>query len=222
VREKVLFSWSSGKDSAFALYELKKDSRYDVTGLLTTVTEGYERISMHGVRTVLLEQQAEYMGMPLERVYIPKDSSNEKYEAAMKESLLRHKARGVSSIGFGDLFLEDLKIYREKRLAEVGLNAVFPLWKRDTRVLSREFIRLGFKAVVTCVDSQVLEGRFSGREYDEQFLAELPAQIDPCGENGEFHSFVFDGPIFKEPVRFNKGGVVVRDDRYYFCELMPM
>ena len=162
------------------------------------------------------------MGMSLERVYIPKESTNEKYEAAMKEALLRHKDKGVSAIGFGDLFLEDLKAYREKRLAEVGLNAVFPLWKRDTKVLSREFIRLGFKAVITCVDSQALDGRFSGREFDEQFLSELPGDVDPCGENGEFHSFVYDGPIFKEPVRFNKGGVVIRDDRFHFCELVPM
>jgi len=222
MKEKILFSWSSGKDSGLALHELKKNDSYEVVGLLTTVTEGYERISMHGVRSGLLAKQAENLGMPLERVYIPKESSNEKYETAMKEALLRYKDKGVSAIAFGDLFLEDLKHYREHRLAEVGLKAVFPLWKRDTKVLSQEFIRLGFKAVVTCVDSQVLDGRFSGREYDEQFLSELPARIDPCGENGEFHSFVYDGPIFKEPVRFNKGGVVIRDKRFHFCELVTV
>ena len=222
MKEKVLFSWSSGKDSGFALHELKKDGSYEVVGLLTTVTEEYDRISMHGVRSELLAQQAESLDIPLEKVYIPPDASNEKYETAMKEALLRNKDRGVTSVGFGDLFLEDLKVYREKRLAEVGLNAVFPLWKKDTKVLSQEFIRLGFKAVITCVDSQVIEGRFSGREYDEQFLSELPAQIDPCGENGEFHSFVYDGPIFKEPVRFNKGGVVIRDKRFHFCELVTV
>jgi len=222
MKEKVLFSWSSGKDSGFALHELKKDGSYEVVGLLTTVTEEYDRISMHGVRSELLAQQAEYLDIPLEKVYIPPDTANEKYETAMKEALLRDKDKGVTSVVFGDLFLEDLKVYREKRLAEVGLNAVFPLWKRDTKVLSQEFIRLGFKAVVTCVDSQVLDGRFSGRDYDEQFLSELPAQIDPCGENGEFHSFVYDGPIFKEPVRFNKGGVVIRDKRFHFCELVTV
>ncbi|MFZ2196890.1 MAG: hypothetical protein WAV13_04090, partial [Thermodesulfovibrionales bacterium] len=205
-----------------ALHELKKNGRYEVIGLLTTVTEGYERISMHGVRSGLLAKQAENLGMPLERVYIPKESSNEKYETAMKEALLRYKDKGVSAIAFGDLFLEDLKHYREHRLAEVGLKAVFPLWKRDTKDLSHEFIRLGFKAVITCVDSQVLDGRFSGREFDEQFLSDLPGHIDPCGENGEFHSFVYDGPIFNFPVRFKKGGVVIRDNRFHFCELIEI
>lgn len=220
MKEKLLFSWSSGKDSGLALHELKREGRYEVVALLTTVTEGYDRISMHGVRTELLAQQANNLGIFLERVHIPKKSSDEQYEAAMKEALLRYKEKGVSAIGFGDLFLEDLKAYREKRLSEVGLKAVFPLWKRDTKVLSREFIRLGFKAVITCVDSQALDGRFSGREFDEQFLSELPEGVDPCGENGEFHSFVYDGPLFKAPVRFKKGGVFVRDDRFHFCELV--
>ena len=222
MKEKVLFSWSSGKDSAFALYELKKDNKYDVTALLTTVTAQYDRISMHGVRNELLLQQAESLGIPLERVYIPIDASNEKYETAIKDALIRNKDKGVSCVGFGDLFLEDLRRYREKRLAEIGLNAVFPLWKRDTKALSRQFIRLGFRAVITCVDSQALDGRFSGRDYDEQFLSELPGHVDPCGENGEFHSFAYDGPIFKDPVRFNKGDVVLRDKRFHFCELLPM
>ena len=222
MKEKVLFSWSSGKDSGLALHELKKDDSCEVVGLLTTVTEGYERISMHGVRSGLLAQQAENLGMSLERVYVPKKSSNEKYETAMKEALLRYRDKGVSAIAFGDLFLEDMKHYREHRLAEVGLKALFPLWKRETKGLSLEFIRLGFKAVITCVDSQALDGRFSGREFDEQFLSDLPGGVDPCGENGEFHSFVYDGPIFKAPVRFKKGEVVIRDNRFHFCELMDI
>jgi len=221
VKEKVLFSWSSGKDSAFALHELEQTGNSEVIALLTTITGGYERISMHGIRVALLEQQAENMGMYLERVHIPKDASIEKYETAMRETLLGYKGKGVASVGFGDLFLEDLKCYREKRLAEVGLKAVFPLWKRDTKVLSGEFLRLGFKAVITCVDSHALDGQFAGRLYDETFLADLPAHIDPCGENGEFHSFVYEGPIFKKPVRFSKGDVVMRDNRFYFCELLP-
>ncbi len=188
---------------------------------LRLLTEAYDRISMHGVRTELLAQQANNLGIFLERVYIPKKFSDEQYEAAMKEALLRYKDKGVSAIGFGDLFLEDLKAYREKRLSAVGLKAVFPLWKRDTKAMAREFIRLGFKAVITCVDSQALDGRFSGREFDEQFLSELPGHVDPCGENGEFHSFVYDGPLFKAPVRFKKDGVVIRDDRFHFCELVP-
>jgi len=222
MKEKVVFAWSSGKDSGRALHELRQDERYDVVSLLTTVTEGYERISMHGVRIALVEQQAESIGLPLEKVYIPKDSSNENYETAMRDALLRHKEKGVTGVAFGDLFLEDLKAYREKKLAEVGMKAVFPLWKRNTTELARTFIEQGFRTIITCVDSQVLGGEFSGRLYDEQFLADLPSHVDPCGENGEFHSFVFDGPLFSSPIRFEKGGVVVRDKRFHFCELLPV
>ncbi|MBI5076590.1 MAG: hypothetical protein HZB62_15675 [Nitrospirae bacterium] len=140
----------------------------------------------------------------------------------MRDALLRYKAEGVTSVAFGDLFLEDLKAYLEKKLAEVGMKAVFPLWKRDTTELARTFIRQGFRAIITCVDSQVLDSSFSGRFYDEQFLADLPSYVDPCGENGEFHSFVFDGPLFKQTVCFEKGEVVVRDSRFYSCELLPI
>jgi uncharacterized protein (TIGR00290 family) len=221
MREKVLFAWSSGKDSARSFFELKRDANYEITGLMTTVTEGYERISMHGVRVALLEQQAEVMGMPLEKVYIPKESSNESYETAMKHCLYTHKAHGVSAVAFGDLFLEDLKNYREKRLSEAGMKAIFPLWKRDTKELAYSFIRLGFKAIVTCVDSQALDGSFAGRFYDEQFLADIPSSVDACGENGEFHTFVYEGPIFKRPLLFERGGVVVRENRFYLCEIVP-
>ncbi|MGC2064058.1 MAG: diphthine--ammonia ligase [Thermodesulfovibrionales bacterium] len=221
VKEKVLFAWSSGKDSARALHEIRQAGRYDVVSLLTTVTEGYERISMHGVRVSLVEQQAESIGLPLEKVYIPDKSSNENYEAAMRDALVRNKAKGVTGVAFGDLFLEDLKKYREKKLAEVGMTAVFPLWKLDTGELARSFMAQGFRAVITCVDSQALGGEFSGRLYDEQFLSDLPLHVDPCGENGEFHSFVFDGPLFRKPVRFEKGEIVVRENRFYFCELLP-
>lgn len=222
VKEKMLFAWSSGKDSARALHEIRQAGRYDVVSLLTTVTEGYERISMHGVRISLVEQQSEAIGLPLKKVYIPIESSNENYETAMRDALVRYKAQGVTGVAFGDLFLEDLKAYREKKLAEVGMTAVFPLWKRDTGELARSFMAQGFRAVITCVDSQVLGGEFSGRLYDEQFLSDLPPHVDPCGENGEFHSFVFDGPLFRKPVRFQKGEIVVRENRFYFCELLPV
>lgn len=222
MKKRVVFAWSSGKDSARALHEIRKDDQYDVVSLLTTVTEGYDRISMHGVRRALVEQQTVSIGLPLEKVYIPKEASNENYETAMKDALLRYKARGVIGVAFGDLFLEDLKDYREKKLAEVGMKAIFPLWKRDTKELARSFIEQGFRAIITCVDSQVLDKSFSGRLYDEQFLADLPPHVDPCGENGEFHSFVFDGPLFSSPVRFEKGEVVVRDNRFHFCELLPV
>lgn len=221
MKEKVLFAWSSGKDSGRALHEMRQADEYDVVSLLTTVTAGYERVSMHGVRIALVEQQAEAIGLPLEKVYIPIESSNENYETAMREALLRHKTEGVTGVAFGDLFLEDLKIYREKKLQEVDMTVVFPLWKRDTGELARTFIAQGFRAIVTCVDSQVLGGEFSGRLYDEQFLSALPPHVDPCGENGEFHSFVFDGPLFKKPVRFTQGEVVVRESRFHFCDLIP-
>ncbi|HUV52946.1 MAG TPA: diphthine--ammonia ligase [Dehalococcoidia bacterium] len=220
--EKVLFTWSGGKDSAMALYELQREKRYEVAALLTTVTEDYDRISMHGVRHVLLQQQATSLGYPLEIVYLSKNSSNEEYEARLKEKLSQYKARGISFVVFGDIFLEDLRKYRENNLAQVGMKGVFPIWKRDTRELAHTFINLGFKAIITCVDSNALDKRFVGRAYDEQFLSELPASIDPCGENGEFHSFVYDGPIFHKRIKYRKGRVVLRDNRFYFCDLVPV
>jgi uncharacterized protein (TIGR00290 family) len=193
-----------------------------VVALLTSVTEDYDRISMHGVRRVLLERQAASLGYPLEIIYITKNSSNEEYEARLKEKLLQYKARGVSSVVFGDISLEDLRKYREDNLAQVGMKGVFPIWKRDTVELAHKFIDLGFKTIITCIDSNVLDKRFVGRAFDEQFLSELPAQVDPCGENGEFHSFVYDGPIFRQKIGLRKGRVVLRDNRFYFCDLVPI
>ncbi len=220
--EKVLFTWSGGKDSAMSLYELHKAQSYNVAALLTTVTEDYDRISMHGVRRALLEQQAQSLGLPLDIVYITRNSSNEEFEARMKEKLLQYKSRGISSVVFGDIFLEDLRKYREDNLAQVGMEALFPIWKRDTAQLARTFINLGFKAVITCVDSNSLDKRFVGMSFDERFLVELPSNVDPCGENGEFHSFVYAGPIFSERLRLRKGEVVLRDNRFYFCDLLPV
>lgn len=218
---KTLFSWSGGKDGALALYEMKKAGGHEISALLTTVTEDYGRVSMHGVRRALLERQAELLGMGLEIVHIPKDSSNEQYEAKMKEALSPYRERGVLSVAFGDIFLDDLRRYREEKLSLLGMKGIFPLWKMDTALTARRFIGLGFRAVVTCVDGNVLDGRFAGREFDEGFLSELPPGVDPCGENGEFHSFVFDGPIFKKSVPFKKGEVVLRENRFYFCDLLP-
>jgi uncharacterized protein (TIGR00290 family) len=220
--EEVLFIWSGGKDSALALYELRKTQRYGIAALLTTVTEDYDRISMHGVRRALLEQQALSLNIPLDIAYITKDSSNEEFEARMKEKLLQYKSRGISSVVFGDIFLEDLRKYREDNLAQVGMQALFPIWKWDTDELAHTFIALGFKAVITCVDSQSLDKKFVGRAFDKRFLSELPPGVDPCGENGEFHSFVYAGPIFSESIRFRKGEVVLRDNRFYFCDLVPV
>ncbi|MCX6112786.1 MAG: diphthine--ammonia ligase [Proteobacteria bacterium] len=220
--EKAFFAWSGGKDSAMALYELQKIHSYEIWALLTTVTEGYDRISMHGVQRILLEQQAESLGLPLEKIYITKQASNNEYETKMKDKLMDYKSRGVSSVVFGDIFLEDLRKYREENLSKVGMKGIFPLWKRETTELAHTFIDLGFKAVITCVDSNVLDKRFVGRVYDEQFLQELPSGVDPCGENGEFHSFVYDGLIFKERIAFTMGDIVLRDNRFYFGDLIPV
>ncbi len=191
-----------------------------VAGLLTTLTGDYERISMHGVRRVLLERQAASLGLPLDQVLIPKDATNQAYEEAMGEALRRHKEQGVDLVGFGDLFLEDVRAYREGLLARHGMQGVYPVWGRDTGEFVREFIQLGFQAVVTCVDGRVLPTSFAGMVIDDRFLTSLPSHVDPCGENGEFHSFVFDGPNFREPVRFSIGETVPREG-FWFCDLLP-
>ena len=219
-REKVVFTWSGGKDSAMALYELRKNPGYEILGLLTTVTKDYDRVSMHGVRSLLLKKQAEHLGLPLDIMTIDKDSPNEAYEAGIKEKLLGYRDKGVLSVGFGDIYLEGIREYREKNVGKVGMKAVFPIWDKDTKKLAQYFINSGFKSIITCVDSQKIDKKFAGMEFDEKFLSELPDSADPCGENGEFHSFVYDGPIFKQKVPCVKGEVVLRDDRFYYCDLL--
>ena len=219
--ESVLFSWSGGKDGAMALYELRRTGRYKVLALLTTLTEGYDRICMHGVREVLLEQQAACLGLSLSKVRIPKDSDMEEYEAEMQKILTHYQGLGISSVVFGDVFLEDLKEYRRAKLSQMGLGAIFPVWKRDTAELARTFIDMGFKAVITCVDTHAIDRAFAGRVFDRRFLRDITSGVDPCGENGEFHSFVYDGPIFKKSVPHEVGEIVMRDNRFCFCDLMP-
>ncbi|MEW6441965.1 MAG: diphthine--ammonia ligase [bacterium] len=221
MNRKVILSWSGGKDSALCLHAIRQAGRYEVAALLTTVTEGYQRVSMHGVREELLEDQAASLGVPLDKVPIPMNGSNEEYEGRMKTVLEKWLAAGVARVAFGDIFLEDLRKYREDNLAKLSMQAHFPLWKKDTAELARQFIRLGFRAVVTCVDCRALDRSFAGREIDERFLADLPAGADPCGENGEFHSFVWDGPLFRRPVRLERGQAVLRDERFCFCDLLP-
>jgi len=220
VPEDVLFCWSGGKDSAMALHALRAARECRIAALLTTVTEEYDRISMHGVRRALLERQAESLGLPLHAVLIPPQCINATYEERMKEALAKHFARGVRRVAFGDIFLEDLRAYRENNLAKIGMQALFPIWKRDTRELAREFVRQGFRAITVCVDPRVLDASFAGRELDAAFFAELPPGVDACGENGEFHTFVFDGPVFKTPIAFHIGEKVVRDG-FCFCDLLP-
>jgi uncharacterized protein (TIGR00290 family) len=216
--EPVLFCWSGGKDSAMALHVLRQQGEMRVASLLTTVTEGYERVSMHGVRRTLLARQAAVIGLPLHEVRIPPACVNPVYEARMREALLSQKAAGVRWVAFGDVFLQDLREYRERNLAQVEMMAMFPIWKRDTRELARDFCELGFRAVAVCIDSKKLGREFAGRELDESFFRDLPNGVDPCGENGEFHTFVYDGPIFSNAIAVERGEVVERDG-FYFCDL---
>lgn len=216
----VLMSWSGGKDSCLALYEIQQSTDYRVLALLTTVTRDYDRISMHGVRRVLLEKQAASLGLPLHQVLISKGATNEEYESKMAEAFRAYRENGVDSVMFGDLFLEDIRVYREQFLARHNMQGIYPVWQRDTTEFIREFIELGFKAVVSCVDSKALDQSFAGRIIDEEFLSSLPANVDPCGENGEFHTFVYDGPSFAQPVKFSIGETVSRDG-FWFCDLLP-
>lgn len=217
--EPILFCWSGGKDSAMALHALLQQEGVRVTGLLTTVIEGFERISMHGVRRELLQRQTESIGLPLQEVLIPPQCVNPIYEARMETAMRAAYDEGIRRVAFGDIFLDDLRAYREKNLAKVGMKAIFPLWKQDTRELAESFVSLGFCARTVCIDPKVLDRSFAGRELTRDFFRDLPPNADPCGENGEFHTFVFDGPIFKEPVRCKAGEVVERDG-FVFCDLL--
>jgi len=210
VKEKIVFCWSGGKDSALALYRILQCGRYEVAALLTTCNEHFQRVSMHGVRLELLEQQAESIGLPLEKIFVSQRSSNEEYQQKMSACLLAHKARGVTACAFGDIFLEDLKRWREENLAKVGMRGIFPIWKVDSRDLIREFFALGFGTAICCVNDAYLGEDAVGRNIDADFIASLPPEVDPCGENGEFHSFAFAGPIFKQPVKFKVGEKVYR------------
>jgi uncharacterized protein (TIGR00290 family) len=217
--EPILFCWSGGKDSAMALHALQQSNAFRVTALLTTVTETNERISMHGVRRELLERQAQSIGLPLHQVRIPPECVNPIYEARMEEALRVYLDQGIRKVAFGDIFLEDLRAYREKNLGRIGMTALFPIWKRDTRELASYFVANKFRAFTVCIDPKILAPSFAGRELDESFFRDLPANADPCGENGEFHTFVFDGPIFHQPIPVRTGEVIHRDG-FVFCDLL--
>jgi len=221
MRKNILISWSGGKDSSLALYEIQKSRDYEVAALITTITSDYDRVSMHGLRTILLDEQASSLNIPLEKIFISKNASNDEYESRLKEVLLKYKQLGIRDVVFGDLFLEEIKKYREDLLGKIGMECVFPIWKRDTVKLAKRFIELGFKAITVCVDSNVLGKEFAGREFDEHFLDDLPKAIDPCGENGEFHTFVYDGPVFNTPISHELGEIVLKDERFYYCDILP-
>lgn len=238
-----LFNWSGGKDSSLALYHALKDPRFHIDLLLTSVNSHHGRVSMHGVREALLEEQAKSLGLPLHKIMLPDQPTMGDYSRIMGQNMAMLKEKGYTHSIFGDIFLEDLKKYREDKLAEQGFTAHFPIWKRDTTELIHEFIDLGFKTIVVCVKAELLDESFTGRVIDRDFLKDLPETVDPCGENGEFHTFVFDGPIFSSPVPFEVGEKVYREYRapksaddvckpgdhakplgmgFWFCDLVPV
>jgi uncharacterized protein (TIGR00290 family) len=226
--KKALFNWSGGKDSAFALWKILSENEFSVETLLTSVNRKFNRISMHGVRMELLEKQAASIGLPLDTLMIPEDPSMDDYNTLMTNKMNHFKNKGIDYSIFGDIFLEDLRKYREQQLARAGIKAVFPIWKTDTREVVTQFIENGFKAVVVSINAKLLDRSFAGRVIDKDFINDLPANVDPCGENGEFHSFVFDGPVFKKPVAFKTGDTVLKkyktsgkwDNAFWYCDLI--
>lgn len=217
--KKVLLSWSSGKDSAWTLGRLLADPGLEVAGLLTTINESADRVAMHAVRRKLLEAQAEAVGLPLWAIPLPAPCSNSEYEKVMERACSRAVEEGIEAIAFGDLFLTDVRQYRERQLQGTGLEPLFPLWGRPTGLLAWEMIAAGLRAKITCVDPAQMDRRFAGREFDQSFLADLPTQADPCGENGEFHSFVYDAPEFRAPLAVRPGEIVERDG-FVFADLL--
>jgi uncharacterized protein (TIGR00290 family) len=218
-RPKAWMAWSSGKDSAWALHLAQQSGDLEIVGLLTTISDDFRRISMHGVREALLEAQAATLRLPLHHVRIPTPCPDEVYSDLMRASLAQAEADGVTHVIFGDLFLEDVRAYREARLREAAMTACFPLWKSDTTALAHQMIENGLRAVITCVDLNQAPREIIGRAYDEELLASLPASVDPCGENGEFHTFVWDGPLFAQPIEVDAGEVVERDG-FLFLNLL--
>ncbi|MCK5814770.1 MAG: diphthine--ammonia ligase [Flavobacteriaceae bacterium] len=241
-KKKAIFNWSGGKDSSLALYHILKENKFDITELMTTVNSKFDRVSMHGVRKELLHQQGASIGLPIKEIRLPEMPSMLDYDNIMKKELATLKNSGITHSIFGDIFLEDLRDYRVNKLKEVGLEAYFPLWKRDTTELVHEFIDLGFKTVVVCTKSELLGKEFTGRIIDKDFLKDLPKNVDPCGENGEFHTFTFDGPIYKHPIEYTLGETVFKEYKapknkedtcysadakknpagFHFCDLIPI
>jgi len=239
-KSKAIFNWSGGKDSSFALHKILKPGKYEVSYLLTTVSSEFGRIIQHGVREKLLDMQAESIGIPLYKLYMPTNPDIDTYNVLMKKTMIMFKNQNINSAIFGDIFLEDLRKYREEKLSEVKIKAVFPIWKYSTDVLIKEFIDAGFKAVIVCVNEKYLDKSFAGREIDDSFLKDLPENVDPCGEYGEFHTFVYDCPIFKKAIKFNRGEIIkkvytppsgtqkgdpkferVPETVFWYCDIVP-
>jgi len=233
-KTQAYMNWSGGKDSSLCLYKALQSGNYNITHLLTSVNAAHDRISMHGVRRSLLQAQASSIGIPVTTIELQEQPGMQEYENAMLQKVNELKKCGYTHSIFGDIFLEDLKTYREQKLATAGIECVFPLWKIDTTVIVNEFIQLGFKSIIVCINDQYLDKNFCGRIIDHDFINDLPENVDPCGENGEFHTFVFDGPIFKTPISFEKGEIVYKTYTapkennstnphygFYFCDLLP-
>ena len=237
-KPKAIFCWSGGKDSSYCLHKVLTEELFDVKYLLTTVNDNFKRISMHGVREVLLDTQAEAIGIPLLKVKVT-EGTNSEYEKQMEEVLLKAKSEGIDNVIFGDIFLEDLRLYRENNLAKVGMKGVFPIWKMDTTALINDFVNRQFKTVVCCINDGYLGEEWIGREIDRSFIEQLPANVDPCGENGEFHTFCYDGPVFKKKIDFTIGEKVykplenemdninfvpsdITTKGFWFCDLLPI
>lgn len=228
MKKKIIVSFSGGKDSVLALHRLQKSGEWEIDSLLTTLTEDYDRTTMHGVRNELLVLQADSLGLPLRKVWIPRDCPNEIYQQRMEKAANRIIDDGIDFIMFGDIFLEDVKTYREKMLAGTGLTPVFPIWGEDAKQLMKEFLEEGFKTVVCCVDTFKIDKSFAGRVIDKQFLSDFPAEYDICGENGEYHTFVFDGPNFKTPINYSLGelrmakDMYTDDERFCYVDILPV
>ncbi|WP_025740432.1 Dph6-related ATP pyrophosphatase [Aquimarina pacifica] len=242
---KTYFNWSSGKDSSLALHKLLIEKEYNISKLVTTINQDFGRVSMHGLRESLLDMQAHSIGLPLYKIQLPAQVSMDLYTETMKKSIMDLKSDGYTHCVFGDIFLEDLRLYRENQLDQVKIKGIFPLWKKNTKALLLEFISLGFKAITVCVNAKVLDKSFCGRVLDHNFINDLPPNVDPCGENGEFHTFVYDGPIYKNPINFKLGEKVLRsyapsgdsvdndcfiksednvnnwDTSFWYCDLIP-
>lgn len=227
----VIFSWSGGKDSAYALHKLMQDERYEIKYLLSTINGNNSRLSMHGVREELIEAQAASVGLPLLKVYVF-EGNNEEYEKQMETVLLKVKNEGINTVAFGDILLEDLKKYREEKTALIGMNCIFPIWQANTTEFLHDFLKQGFKTITCCVNDKYLGKGWCGRIIDNTFINFLPVHIDPCGENGEYHSFCFDGPVFKCPINFNVGEIIfkpleikevenAKKSGFWYCEILP-
>ena len=232
VKHKVLFNWSTGKDSAMAFHALQESEDMEVVHLITSVNQHFDRVSMHGLRRELLEKQVERLKLPCSTIELPESPDMKTYESIMEVAIKPIVDQGIKWSAFGDIFLEDLKLYREQQLQKVGMQAVFPLWKKDTKELLHYFVESGFKAVVVCAKAQFLDQSFAGRELDYSFINDLPDTVDPCGENGEFHTFCYDGPIYESPIEFERGEVVYKaypspdgkgeEMGFWYCDLIPV